>query len=165
MVKFIITERREKMTEANYYAIIPANIRYDKDLPPNAKLLYGEITALSNEKGYCWATNSYFANLYNVNNITVSRWINQLVKKGYVTSVITYKNETKEIDSRKLYIGHTPIIKNDNTPIIKNDNTPIIKMIKRILQVLIIQVLIYIVQMMHKIFGVYILTRKAKLKP
>ena len=72
----------------NYYAVIPANVRYDKDLTANAKLLYGEMTALSNEKGYCWATNSYFANLYNVKNETVSRWVSQLIKKGYIRSVI-----------------------------------------------------------------------------
>lgn len=121
----------------NYYAVIPANVRYDKDLTANAKLLYGEMTALSNEKGYCWATNSYFANLYNVKNETVSRWVSQLIKKGYIRSVIVYKDGTKEIDSRRLYIGNIPIDENINTycqesqnPIDKNINTPIDKKVK-----------------------------------
>lgn len=62
----------------NYYAIIPANVRYDKDLRANEKLLYGEITSLTQKNGECWATNGYFSNLYNVTNKAVSTWINHL---------------------------------------------------------------------------------------
>lgn len=87
-----------------YYAIIPANVRYDKDLVPNAKLLYGEITALCNEKGYCWATNQYFAELYNVSDRTIKNWISQLVDKGYIQRSVKYREGTKEIEQRKLFI-------------------------------------------------------------
>lgn len=117
-----------------YYAIIPANVRYDEDLPPNAKLLYGEITSLCNEKGYCWASNQYFADLYKVSKITVSRWISTLNKKGYITIETLYKEGTKEFIGRHLYITNTPINKNVNR-YIQNDlegvnkivNTPINK--------------------------------------
>ena len=68
----------------NYYAIIPANVRYS-DLKPNAKLLYGEITALSNKLGFCFASNNYFAQLYNVNKNTISAWITDLKKEGFIT--------------------------------------------------------------------------------
>lgn len=96
----------------SYYAIIPAEVRYDEELPPNAKLLYGEITSLCNEKGYCWATNQYFADLYKVSKITVSRWISTLYKKGYIAVETLYKEGTKEIIGRHLYIVNTPINKN-----------------------------------------------------
>ena len=96
----------------SYYAIIPAEVRYDEELPPNAKLLYGEITSLCNEKGYCWATNQYFADLYKVSKITVSRWISTLYKKGYIAVETLYKEGTKEIIGRHLYIVNTSINKN-----------------------------------------------------
>ena len=104
----------------SYYAIIPAEVRYDEELPPNAKLLYGEITSLCNEKGYCWATNQYFADLYKVSKITVSRWISTLYKKGYIAVETLYKEGTKEIIERHLYIVNTPINKNvkDNNKVI-----------------------------------------------
>ena len=110
----------------SYYAIIPANVRYDTELNPNAKLLYGEITALCNEEGYCWATNDYFAELYNVSKISISKWINLLVQKGYLISEIIYKEGTKQILNRCLRIVEYPIKEKFNTPIkekLKENNT------------------------------------------
>lgn len=112
--------------EKSYYAIIPANVRYDKDLIPNAKLLYGEITALSNEKGYCWAYNSYFAELYGVSKTSISKWVNQLIAKGYLKSTIIYRDGTKEILNRYLTIIIVGIEEKLNTPIkekLKDNNT------------------------------------------
>ena len=91
-----------------YYAVIPANVRYDRDLPPNAKLLYGEITALANEKGYCWASNGYFAQLYGVDKKTVSKWVGLLEAKGYVYRHMEHKTGNKELKERRIFI-HYPI--------------------------------------------------------
>lgn len=88
----------------NYYSIIPANVRYDKRLKPNEKLLYGEITALSNKNGYCFATNKYFASLYNVSIKTISLWINELKEYGYINIDFIYKENSKEIMYRKISI-------------------------------------------------------------
>ena len=101
----------------SYYSIIPANVRYDKELTPNAKLLYGEITALCNENGFCWANNDYFANLYGVSKTSISKWINDLVKKGYISSELIYKEDTKQIEDRYIRIVNEPIKENLNTPI------------------------------------------------
>lgn len=91
----------------NYYAIIPANVRYDDDLIPNAKLLYGEITALCSKEGYCYATNNYFAKLYKVHNYTVSNWVQMLKSKGYISIEIIYKGNTKQVDKRIIKIIDT----------------------------------------------------------
>lgn len=109
----------------SYYAIIPANVRYDNNLRANSKLLYGEITALCNEKGYCWASNSYFANLYKVSKETISRWISELEKKGYVKIDLIYKEGTNQIINRYIRISHEPIDEIVNTPIdekVKDNN-------------------------------------------
>lgn len=88
------------METPNYYAIIPANVRYDKVLKANEKLLYGEITALAQASGKCFASNEYFAELYGTTKETVSRWISNLKKCGYVDVIITYKEDGKTIDKR-----------------------------------------------------------------
>jgi len=87
----------------NYYAIIPADVRYDDRLTPNAKLLYGEITALSNKKGFCFATNKYFAELYKVSKVSISKWINQLIEFDYLNA--HYELDENRISTRKLFLN------------------------------------------------------------
>tara|TARA_R110000868_G_scaffold252851_3_gene509547 strand:+ start:3333 stop:3935 length:603 start_codon:yes stop_codon:yes gene_type:complete len=94
----------------SYYAIIPANVRYS-DLKPNAKLLYGEITALSNKYGFCFASNKYFSELYNVNKNTVSSWLSDLKNYGFIVIKIERDSNLQII---KRCIG---ITKNTDTPI------------------------------------------------
>lgn len=89
--------------QANYYAVIPAPVRYNKKLKYPERLLYGEITALSNRYGYCFASNKYFASLYDVVPETVSRWISHLKECGYI-DVNIIKNENNQIIERRIYI-------------------------------------------------------------
>ena len=99
----------------NYYSILTANVRYDKRLKANEKLLFSEITALSNKYGYCTATNSYFSELYEVSKRSISTWINNLKKYGYLEIKIYYKENSKEINKRKIYPITNPIEVNVST--------------------------------------------------
>lgn len=69
----------------NYYAIIPAEVRYDSELLDKAKLMYGEITALSLKEGYCYAANTYFAELYGISVRQVQKIMKNLADKQYIT--------------------------------------------------------------------------------
>ena len=85
------------MEKLNYFAIMPAKVRYDENLKPMEKLIYSEITVLTNFKGYCYATNSYFAKLYGVHKNSICAWISNLVKYGY----LKVEYVLKEIDGEK----------------------------------------------------------------
>jgi len=98
----------------NYFAIIPADVRYCTELKANEKLLYGEITALSNKFGYCFAENRYFAELYNVSKETVSRWISNLQKNNFIKTEIKYEPGTKIIEQRLIYISSTSQISDND---------------------------------------------------
>ena len=89
------------MDSPDFYAIIPADVRYDRSLKPNAKLLYGEITALCNKEGFCWADNGYFADLYQVSKETISRWISQLELAKY----LKLEHYPEKGNSRKIYLN------------------------------------------------------------
>lgn len=113
----------EHKEEPNYYAIIPANVRYDNRLIQGAKLLYGEITALSNQKGYCWASNNYFMKLYEVSRFTIQAWLKSLEDCGYINRQVVYKEGSKEIQAR--YIGITSYPSQEKLATPSKENLPV----------------------------------------
>ena len=118
------------IVQPSYFAILPAGVRYDKKINSNAKLLYAEITALCQVEGYCWAPDSYFAQLYDVDERTVRRWIESLIGADYLRRVVL-RDANGAIVGRRLYLAETlpedphklvqdPMDKNAHTPMDKN---------------------------------------------
>ena len=101
------------MENPNYYAIIPANVRYSFEISEFQKLLYAEITALAQKNGYCFASNTYFSKIFTSprrddngeiqqrNPKAISNAINDLAKKWFIQIEID-KNSGNQ---RKIYIG------------------------------------------------------------
>ncbi|HCX2151357.1 TPA: conserved phage C-terminal domain-containing protein [Staphylococcus aureus] len=115
--------------QPSYYSIITANVRYDNRLTDSEKLLFAEITSLSNKYGYCTASNGYFSKLYEVTKRTISARINNLKENGYLKIELDYKGS--EVKQRRLYpmtqssIGiennfHRGVENNFHTPIERN---------------------------------------------
>ena len=101
----------------NYYSIITADVRYSKDLSFFEKVLYSDITALSNKNGYCNASNKYFAKIFGKSVSTITRAISNLVEHGFLENVLI-RDENNEITlNLKVTI---PIVKNDHRGIGKN---------------------------------------------
>ena len=74
----------EEAAKPSYWAVLPAAIRYDPEIPASAKLLYAEISSLTDARGYCWASNAYFERLYDLSERTIVRLIRALEKAGYI---------------------------------------------------------------------------------
>lgn len=120
--------------QRGYYLVIPQHIARDKDLKWPVRLLYGEIAALCTSQGYCWASNSYFAQLYNVSKETVSRWLSQLEDKEYIFTVIDKKDGNK----RKIYIDHAVyyyakrgVLTESSIPLLTESSIPIDQNVKQ----------------------------------
>ena len=118
----------------NYYAVIPADVRYNKKLMPNAKLLYAEITALCNMNGKCTASTNYFCKLYEVSRVSIQKWLKCLEDNNFIKRKNIYKEDSKEIDVRYITLVNTPskqklptsskdmFVDNSNTKVYNNNN-------------------------------------------
>ena len=106
---------------------IPVEILTDKKLSDKEKTIYAIIIYLSKENQYCFITNKTISELLNISVTQVSNLINSLKKKKYIETELIYKENTKQVEMRKLIP-----IKNEDTylrkvkyPPQENFNTPI----------------------------------------
>lgn len=91
--------------ERNFKGIwIPKEIWLSEELTLQEKVFLVEIDSLDNEEG-CFAGNQYFSDFFGISKVRVSEVINSLVKKGYITSNIIYKEGTKQILKRVLKVS------------------------------------------------------------
>lgn len=96
--------------------MIPAQVRYAADLPAGAKLLYGEISSLTDARGYCFASNAYFCELYQISEPTVQRYLKALKSGGF----IRIQDGDGGSGRRKIFAGINPL--SDNP--LKNEGVP-----------------------------------------
>lgn len=100
------------MDKPGYFCILTSSVRYDKRINSFQKILFSEILTLTNKTGECWATNSYFAELYDVTETYISLSIKKLIFHGYL--VVRYEN-----NNTKRFIEITDFDKQKGLTIVK----------------------------------------------
>jgi len=109
----------------SYWAVLPAAVRYDPELPPMARLIYAEISSLTESRGYCYASNDYFRQLYRMSERTLQRHLKALEDRGY----IRIQDGSGGRARRKIYAGVNPLAaypdKNDGVTPTKMTGPPV----------------------------------------
>ncbi len=94
-------EREKKGKVAGYFAVIPAFILEDPELSASEKIIYGEISALANRFGFCFAGNRHFENALKIGRATLKRGLKKLEEKEYIKIEIS---KDEKGTHRKLWI-------------------------------------------------------------
>lgn len=108
------------MAFIRYFIAVPRIILNDQTCSQTDKLVYGVINSLLNNKEYCYASNSYFANTLSVKEKTISNSINYLKRKKYI--------EVKFVNGqRRIYLNVDIVSKENFKMLEKNENRNIVK--------------------------------------
>lgn len=99
---------QEQVQKPGYWAVLPAAVRYDPQLPPSAKILYAEISALTDQRGFCFASNDYFRKLYGMSERTLQEQLRALKRRGY----ISISDGDGGAGRRKIFAGINPLQEN-----------------------------------------------------
>ena len=88
------------MDTPGFWSVLPAHVRYNKNISDFAKILFSEITALSNKDGYSSANNGTLGEWHGKDPKTISRVISKLKAEGLIRVEI---NKSKAGTYRKIY--------------------------------------------------------------
>ena len=83
----------------NNFSVVPAAVLLNDTITDKAKILYSEISALCNKKGYCWATNKDFAEQYKCTIQYIIKLIKSLENNNHI-------KVERTSNSRKIYINN-----------------------------------------------------------
>ncbi|HAB65767.1 MAG TPA: hypothetical protein DCE23_00220 [Firmicutes bacterium] len=108
------------MAFIRYFIAVPRIILNDQTCSQTDKLVYGMINSLSNNKEYCYASNSYFANMLSVKEKTISNSINNLKRKKYID--VKFVNR-----QRRIYLNSEIVSKENSKVLEKNEDKTIVK--------------------------------------
>lgn len=100
----------------SFYVTITAKILLDKTLTDRQKILLALISNLSNERGYCFASNDYLAKCLNCSITSVRDNLRELEKQKYIGRIIKL-NEKMEVEFRSITLCfENPLPKSQHTP-------------------------------------------------
>jgi hypothetical protein len=99
-------QEKEHINESpSYWSILTAEVRYSDKLTDFEKVLFSDITALTNKNGYCTASNAYFSRVFNKSQRSITRSITHLIENKFLKGEYIFDEQNKEIIERRLFIA------------------------------------------------------------
>ena len=104
-----------------HWCIIPEEIKNDDSISDAEKIFFGDLTVLSNEKGFCWGKDEEFAELKKKSIRTIQRFFENLENNGYILREviqISYRSIDGALrwkKDRKIWVGKAKLKKFPNT--------------------------------------------------
>ena len=97
----------------NWFAVLTAQVLYDTNITDTQKILYAIVSNLTNDTGYCYASNAYLAKMLNCSQETIRRHLSALERAGYMYRHMSLKEGRTQ---RLLYVNSIPPTELCTTP-------------------------------------------------
>lgn len=71
------------------------DIRFKKGIPASVKIFYCELVSMCEDEGTIVVNAEYFAKLYQVTTVTISYWINNLLKRQLINMSLIVEDKIR----------------------------------------------------------------------